>query len=266
MATKTPRRSPGRRSKWAAAALIGIGLLVTGGLYAGASAAMAATETASPASALTVEDGKKLFQANCATCHGLDMAGTNDGPSLYGVGELSVHFQMSTGRMPLQFQGPQAPQKPPQFTAEQIDAIGAWVQSMAPGPSYPDDEILDGQGDVANGAELFRINCAMCHNVAAAGGALTEGKYAPALTSTSALHMYAAMATGPQNMPVFNDMTLTQDEKRDIISSLLFLQQNESPGGLSLGSLGPVSEGLFIWIFGIGSLIGLTVWITAKSN
>ena len=78
--------------------------------------------------------------------------------------------------------------------------------------------------------------------------------------------MYAAMVTGPQNMPVFNDMTLTQDEKRDIISSLLFLQQNESPGGLSLGSLGPVSEGLFIWIFGIGSLIGLTVWITAKSN
>ena len=106
----------------------------------------------------------------------------------------------------------------------------------------------------------------MCHNVAAAGGALTEGKYAPALTSTSPLHMYAAMATGPQNMPVFNDMTLTQDEKRDIISSLLYLQQNESPGGLSLGSLGPVSEGLFIWIFGIGSLIGLTVWITAKSN
>ena len=116
------------------------------------------------------------------------------------------------------------------------------------------------------GAELFRINCAMCHNVAAAGGALTEGKYAPALTSTSPLHMYAAMVTGPQNMPVFNDMTLTPDEKRDIISALLYLQENESPGGWSLGSLGPVSEGLFIWIFGIGTLIGITVWITAKSN
>ena len=36
--------------------------------------------------------------------------------------------------------------------------------------------------------------------------------------------------------------------------------------GFTLGSLGPVSEGLFIWIFGIGSLIALTVWITAKSN
>jgi len=102
--------------------------------------------------------------------------------------------------------------------------------------------------------------------VAAAGGALTEGKYAPALTNTSALHMYAAMVTGPQNMPVFNDLTLTTEEKRDIISALLYMQNTESPGGFSLGSLGPVSEGLFIWIFGIGSLIALTVWITAKSN
>ncbi len=266
MASKTPRPKTGRRSKWAAAALIGAGLLVTGGVYAGASAAMAATEPTAASTTLTVDDGKKLFQANCATCHGLNMEGTVDGPSLYGVGELAVEFQMSTGRMPLQMQGPQAPQKPPQFTEDQVKAIAAWVQSVAPGPTYPDARILDGKGDVANGAELFRINCAMCHNVAAAGGALTEGKYAPALTKTSPLHIYAAMVTGPQNMPVFNNMTITPDEKRDIISSLMYLQENESAGGFSLGSLGPVSEGLFIWIFGIGALIGITVWITAKSN
>ena len=268
MASKNPRRQTGRRSKWAAAALIGIGLLVSGGVYAGASAAMAATESTDvTASALTVEDGKKLFQANCATCHGMNLEGTADGPSLYGVGELAVEFQVSTGRMPLQMQGPQAPQKPVQFTDDQIKAIAAWVQSTSPGETYPEDWVLSGEdADVANGAELFRINCAMCHNVAAAGGALTEGKYAPALTSTSALHIYAAMATGPQNMPVFNNMTLTTEEKRDIIAALLWMQDNESAGGFSLGSLGPVSEGLFIWIFGIGTLIGLTVWITAKSN
>jgi len=266
MARHTTRRSTGRRSPWAAAALIGIGLLLTGGIYAGASAAVAATSDTQVASALTVEDGKKLFQANCATCHGLNLQGTESGPSLYGVGELAVEFQVSTGRMPLQMQGPQAPQKPAQFTEDQIKAMAAFVQSTSPGPTYPSDETLDGEGDVARGAELFRINCAMCHNVAAAGGALTEGKYAPALTSTSPLHMYAAMVTGPQNMPVFNDLNLTTEDKRDIISALLFLQQNESPGGFSLGSLGPVSEGLFIWIFGIGALIAITVWITAKSN
>ena len=266
MARTSPRRSNGRRSPWAAAALIGIGLLITGGVYAGASAAMAAGNETQVASALTAEDGKKLFQANCATCHGLDLQGTDDGPSLYGVGELAVEFQVATGRMPMAMQGPQAPQKPVQFTQDQIDAMAAWVQTQAPGPEFPDDEVLDGEGDVARGAELFRINCAMCHNVAAAGGALTEGKYAPALHTTSPLHMYAAMVTGPQNMPVFNDMNLTTEDKRDIISALLFLQENESPGGFSLGSLGPVSEGLFIWVFGIGALIAITVWITAKSN
>ncbi|MFE1645316.1 c-type cytochrome [Microbacterium sp. P01] len=266
MAREKKRRATGRRSPVAAAALIGIGLLLTGGIYAGASAAMASPTDTAVTSTLTADDGKKLFQANCATCHGLDLQGTEAGPSLYGVGELAVEFQVSTGRMPLQMQGPQAPQKPVQFTEEQIQAMAAWVQSTSPGPTYPDEEVLDGEGDVARGAELFRINCAMCHNVAAAGGALTEGKYAPALTETSALHMYAAMVTGPQNMPVFNNLNLTAEDKRDIISSLLYMQNNESAGGYALGSLGPVSEGLFIWIFGIGTLIALTVWISAKSN
>lgn len=266
MALKTTRRSGGRRSKWAAAALIGVGLLVTGGLYAGASAAMAANEPTAAATQLTVDDGQKLFSANCATCHGMNLQGTPDGPSLYGVGELAVEFQVATGRMPLQMQGPQAPTKPVQFTQEQIEAMAAWVQSVAPGPSYPAPEVLDGGGDVAAGAKLFNINCAMCHNVAGAGGALTEGKYAPALTETSPLHFYAAMVTGPQNMPVFSDMNLTTEEKRDIISAMMWMQDNEAAGGFTLGSLGPVSEGLFIWIFGIGTLIGITVWITAKSN
>lgn len=266
MVREKKRRSNGRRSPLAAAALIGAGLLITGGIYAGASAAIAATDTRTSASTMSVEDGQKLFQANCATCHGLNLQGTDNGPSLYGVGELSVEFQLATGRMPLQMQGPQAPQKSPQFTQPQIDAMAAYVQSEAPGPTYPADKILDGGGDVAEGAQLFRINCAMCHNVSAAGGALTEGKYAPALTSTSALHIYAAMVTGPQNMPVFGDMNLSDEDKRDIISALLFQQESVSVGGFSLGNLGPVSEGLFVWIFGIGGLVAITVWITAKSN
>lgn len=267
MAREKKRRSSGRRNPLAAAALIGAGLMITGAVYAGASAAFAATdEPATAATSLTVEDGKKLFQANCATCHGLDMQGTPNGPSLYGVGELSTEFQLSTGRMPLQMQAPQAPQKPVQFTEEQILAISSYVQSEAPGPTFPDEHILDGEGDISRGAELFRVNCAMCHNVAAAGGALTEGKYAPALTETSALHIYAAMVTGPQNMPVFGDMNLTDEDKRDVISALLYQQESVQVGGFSLGSLGPVSEGLFVWIFGIGALVAITVWITAKSN
>ena len=106
----------------------------------------------------------------------------------------------------------------------------------------------------------------MCHNVAGAGGALTEGKYAPALSGVSAKHIYEAMVTGPQNMPVFNDLNITPEDKANIISYLKYLDKNPSPGGLDLGNLGPVSEGLFVWIFALGSIVAITVWLTAKSN
>jgi ubiquinol-cytochrome c reductase cytochrome c subunit len=262
--TRSKRRT-GRRHPLATAALLALGLVFTGGAYAAFSTTTAQAEP-SPTSQETIEEGEKLFQANCASCHGLDAQGTGEGPSLIGVGAAAVDFQVGTGRMPMQMQGPQAQQKPPQFTDEQVKQLAYYVGSLGPGPDIPADSLVNGGGDAANGAELFRINCAMCHNVAGAGGALTEGKYAPALHTTTPLNMYAAMVTGPQNMPVFNDMTLTTEEKRDIITYLLYLQDNESAGGFTLGSLGPVSEGLFIWIFGIGSLIAITVWITAKSN
>jgi ubiquinol-cytochrome c reductase cytochrome c subunit len=166
----------------------------------------------------------------------------------------------------MQMNGPQAEQKPVQFTAEQTAALAAYVGSLAPGPAIPAQELLDGQGDASHGAELFRINCAMCHNVAGAGGALTEGKYAPPLEGVAPQHIYEAMVTGPQNMPVFNDMNISPEDKRDIITYLKYVENNPSPGGFALGSLGPVSEGLFLWIFGLGAIVALTVWITAKSN
>jgi ubiquinol-cytochrome c reductase cytochrome c subunit len=213
-----------------------------------------------------VDEGEKLFQANCASCHGLGAQGTDAGPSLHGVGAASVDFQVGTGRMPAAASGPQAEQKPVQFTDEQIAALAAYVATLGPGPAIPADEYLTGEGDVANGAELFRVNCAMCHNVAGAGGALTEGKFAPALKGVKASHVYEAMVTGPQNMPVFNDLNITPEDKADIISYLAFLDDNPSPGGIDLGGLGPVSEGLFVWIFALGSIVGITVWLTAKSN
>ncbi|GAB3617602.1 c-type cytochrome [Okibacterium endophyticum] len=264
--SSSPRsRKQGRRHPLATVALIALGLLFTGGAYAAFSNSTANAETAH-ASAQSIEDGEKLFQANCATCHGLSLDGTENGPSLIGVGAAAVDFQVGTGRMPLQAQGPQAPQKPVQFTDDQIEALADYVASVSPGPEIPADEYLQADGDAANGAELFRINCAMCHNVAGAGGALTEGKYAPPLTGVEPAHIYEAMLTGPQNMPVFNDMNLTPEEKADIITALKFMEDNAAPGGFELGSLGPVAEGLFAWIFGLGVIVAITVWITARSN
>jgi ubiquinol-cytochrome c reductase cytochrome c subunit len=275
MFTRTKSERPGgakkgRRSPMATAALIAVGLLTTGGAYAlfssSASADSSQSTTVAASSQSQVNQGKKLFASNCATCHGLDAEGTGSGPSLIGVGAASVDFQVGTGRMPMAADGPQAEEKPTQFSQAQIDDIASYIASLAPGPSIPSSEYTDGNGNAAKGAELFRINCAMCHNVAGAGGALTEGKYAPNLKSVSGKHIYEAMATGPQNMPVFNDLNITPKQKADIITYLKYIQDNSSPGGFSLGDLGPVAEGLFIWIFGLGAVVAVTVWLTAKTN
>jgi ubiquinol-cytochrome c reductase cytochrome c subunit len=267
MAKKSAAKNPravGRRSPLATVALLAIGLLSTGGVYALFTTSASAESTA--AEEALVEDGGKLFVANCATCHGMNLEGTSEGPTLIGVGEASAHFQLATGRMPLSQTGPQAEEKPPQFTEEQIDALTAFIGAQSPGPALPDEKYLTGDGDAAEGGELFRINCAMCHNVAGAGGALTEGKFAPSLKGVEADIIYEAMITGPQNMPVFNDANLTPEEKANLITYLKYLEENPSPGGIDLGNLGPVSEGLFIWIFGLGSIVGITVWLTARSN
>ncbi len=260
----------GRRSPLATVSLIVVGLMTTGGAYALFSStanAESSSSTTSTSSQADVNEGQKLFASNCATCHGLQAQGTDAGPSLIGVGASSVDFQVSTGRMPLAAQGPQGEEKPAQFTDEQVDALAAYVSSLGPGPSIPSSELTNGKkGDAAEGAELFRINCAMCHNVAGAGGALTQGKYAPNLHSVSGKHIYEAMQTGPQNMPVFNDLNITPDQKADIITYLKYVQDNKSPGGFGLGDIGPVAEGLFIWIFGLGAVVAMTVWLTAKSN
>lgn len=254
-----------RRHPLAILALLLSALLLTGGLYAVATTSNQA-QAADEYTAEDVEQGESLFLANCSTCHGLDAQGTDAGPSLIGVGAAAVDFQVGTGRMPMQMQGPQAQKKPQQFNEEQTSQLAAYVASLGAGPAVPEDEYLDvSKGDAANGAKVFLANCAMCHNAAGAGGALTRGKYAPSLMGVEERHIYQAMQTGPQNMPVFNDANITPEEKRDVITYLKTVETNTDPGGFGLGSLGPVSEGLFIWTIGLMIIIGFTVWLTTRS-
>lgn len=255
-----------RRHPLAAVVLLAIALVLTGGLYAVATASNQAQADTAAYTSQDIEQGEKLFSANCATCHGTQAAGTDAGPSLIGVGAAAVDFQVGTGRMPLQMQGVQAQVKPGQFNDEQIKQLAAYVASFGAGPGVPDDEDVDvSKGDAANGAKVFLANCAMCHNAAGAGGALTRGKWAPTLMGVSEKHIWEAMETGPQNMPVFNDANITPEEKRDVITYLKSLETNTTPGGFALGSLGPVSEGLFIWTIGLGIVIAFTVWLTSRS-
>lgn len=216
-----------------------------------------------------VAEGKSLFQAHCSSCHGLNAQGTTTGPTLVGVGAAAVDFQVSTGRMPAADPGSQAPRKPVAHwaTPEAIRQLGAYVQSLGGGPQVPGKEQVDpALGDAGKGGELFRANCIQCHNWVGAGGALTRGKYAPNLNEASPQQIYEAMITGPQAMPVFNDTTITPEEKRSMIAYITQVREQKDPGGFGLGRIGPVTEGLVAWVVGLSALALATIWITAKKR
>jgi ubiquinol-cytochrome c reductase cytochrome c subunit len=248
----------------AAFAVLVLALVVTGGLYALLAPASTAQEDEQTKA---IEQGHQLFLANCSTCHGKEGQGTSDGPSLVGAGAAAVSFQVGTGRMPLAEPGVQAPRVKVLFNEDEINAMAAYVASLGPGPAIPSAEQLDyADANITEGGEIFRTNCAMCHNFAGAGGALTKGKYAPPLTGVSAKHIYEAMLTGPQSMPQFSEATLPTEDKQAIIAYLKTIQNDPPVGGLALGSVGPVSEGLVVWIVGIGGLIVCAIWLGWKSS
>ncbi|AWG51430.1 Probable ubiquinol-cytochrome c reductase cytochrome c subunit [Mycobacteroides abscessus subsp. abscessus] len=259
------------RRRVSAGLLLLIALVVAGGL--------ASTFTPTPQVAVADEDksallrtGKQLYETSCITCHGANLQGVPDrGPSLIGVGEAAVYFQVSTGRMPAMRNEAQAQRKDPIFDEEQTDALGAYIQANGGGPQVIRDrdgavaqESLRGN-NIARGGDLFRLNCASCHNFTGRGGALSSGKFAPELDPATEQQIYTAMLTGPQNMPKFSDRQLTVDEKKDIIAYVRASSETPDPGGYGLGGFGPTSEGMAMWIIGIVAAIAAALWIGARA-
>jgi len=242
-------------------------LLAIGTTFSVASATTSA-ETKTVDRSVLIEEGRQIFLKGCSSCHGLNAEGGQIAPSLIGVGAASVDFQVGTGRMPMADMSTQAMRKPPVYNAEQTAQLAAYVASLAPGPDVPNDSQLNYErdGNTAQGGELFRNNCAMCHNFAGQGGALTQGKYAPTLMGVDPKYIYEAMITGPQSMPVFSDKTITPAEKISIIKWIKSAEKEPNLGGASLGRVGPVTEGLLGWVLGLGLLIGVAVWLAMKAR
>ena len=278
-AAKKTRR--GRKVKRTLAGAFALTIGLTGaGVLASALSPDAQVATAQKDDAALVQEGKDIYDTACITCHGANLQGIQDrGPSLVGIGAGSVYFQVHSGRMPMMSNDAQAERKTPRYTEQQTLALAAFVAANGGGPDivYNEDgsvaqESLRGANydgniqaeDVAKGSELFRMNCASCHNFTGQGGALSSGKYAPPLAPASEQEIYQAMLTGPQNMPKFSDRQLTADEKKDIIAYIKSAKETPSPAGWDLGGLGPVSEGLAMWIIGITALCAAAMWIGSR--
>ena len=261
------RLSRYRRHKAAGPLLLIFALLAIGTTFSVASETVKETQSVLDRSA-SIEEGKQIFLKGCSSCHGLNAEGASIAPSLIGVGAASVDFQVGTGRMPMADMSTQAMRKPRVYNEEETAALAAYVASLAPGPSIPGESELNYErdGNSAEGGELFRNNCAMCHNFAGQGGALSQGKYAPTLMGVEPKHIYEAMITGPQSMPVFSDKTITAEEKLSIIKWIKSAEAEPNLGGATMGRIGPVTEGLLAWVLGLGLLIGIAVWLTTRAR
>jgi ubiquinol-cytochrome c reductase cytochrome c subunit len=253
------RRHPAAGYAAVAAGLVAVGVgytALTGGFASASAPAENATQTGY---------GRSLFLATCATCHGPDAEGTSVAPSLIGAGAAAVDFQMSTGRMPAKELGAENNRGPVNYTPSQIYAIASYISSLGGGPSIPDaSQVSTAGANTGLGEELFSTNCSQCHGFAGAGGALTYGKTAPSLNASTPTQIYEAMLTGPEAMPVFGDGTITPAEKKDIIAYVTQTRAEDNPGGFSLGRTGTTTEGLLGWVGGLGFLVLIAMWLTAK--
>ncbi|WP_372729032.1 c-type cytochrome [Nocardioides sp.] len=254
-----------------------LGLLFTGTLYTAFAPAQAEQ---AESDAAQVAKGRELFLVGCSFCHGQNgegirtQNGNQIGPPLVGVGAAAVDFQVGTGRMPMAQPGVQAPRKAVAYTEEETAQLAAFVASLGPGPAIPtkDDYSIEGlseeerQEAVVRGGQIFLTNCTACHNFEGSGGAMPRGGYAPKIRGVEPKYIYEAMLTGPQAMDSFSNGNLSPEEKRDVIAYLGALEDQPGYGGFGLGGLGPVSDGLWAWLIGIGSLVGFAVWIAAHTT
>ncbi|MBF0580740.1 MULTISPECIES: cytochrome bc1 complex diheme cytochrome c subunit [Corynebacterium] len=271
-----------RKIRKAFAGALAMAIALTGaGFIANALTPDPQTAVAEQDTTALVDEGKQIYQVACITCHGANLQGVKDrGPSLIGVGEGAVYFQVHSGRMPMLRNEAQAARKTPRYSEQQTLALAAYVNSNGGGPGLVRNE--DGSiamdslrgannnngeidpADVARGSDLFRLNCASCHNFTGRGGALSGGKYAPVLDPANEQEIYQAMLTGPQNMPKFSDRQLSADEKRDIIAFIKSSKETPSQGGFGLGGIGPVTEGMMMWFVGILVMIIFAMWIGSR--
>lgn len=224
---------------------------------------------------------QELYLADCGTCHGADGRGTARGPSLVGVGRASLDYQLTTGRMPLAGVGRpddrpgspiqplpnqaesdpnliprrHAPAYPPETTAALVDYVARTVGGG--GPDIPHINTQDAK--LAEGGELFRVNCAACHAWAGDGGALVR-QQAPALHASTPVQIAEAIRLGPGVMPAFGEAALTDEQLASVVAYVEYLKKPDDKGGQPLWHLGPFAEGAMALV-ALGGLMLFVRWI-----
>jgi ubiquinol-cytochrome c reductase cytochrome c subunit len=256
----------GRRRRQALTAVAALGAL---------SAAAVAARAEQPPSGIVhqpggssqslLRQGAGLYAANCASCHGIAGRGvpvpkptgagdiSGQGPPLIGVGALAPDFYLRTGRMPIANAGEEPERQRPFFNPREIRAMVAYVASFGKGPPIPEPHPND---HLAEGLTLFTEHCAGCHQVVGEGGYVT-GARVPLLKQASPVEIAEAVRIGPFVMPRYSKKDISDHELNKIIA---YIQASKSPadrGGIGIGHIGPVPEGMVAWLVAGVVIVGI---------
>ena len=201
--------------------------------------------------------GPDLYLANCASCHGDRGQGTFRGPTLVGVGAASADYWLRSGRMPLEQPDDESQRDEPSFTEAEIELLVDYVAGLGDGPPIPEIDITT--ADLARGGELYRINCAACHNWDGKGGALVNSDNAPVLHPVPPLEVAEAVRIGPGTMPEFAEGQLSDEELNDVVAYVDYLRSPRDAGGFPLAHWGPSTETVAGFV-GLSVLVLFAAW------
>lgn len=222
------------------------------------------TRGGSKSEASLQQTGQRLFEEACSSCHGFDGGGVpGQGPSLRGAGEAAADFYLRTGRMPLDQVGEEPLRGEPRYSDAEIRALDVYVGSLGAGPPIP--VVRPERGSLSEGSRLFTESCAGCHGTGGKGG-VAIGAYAPPLGESTPTEVGEAIRVGPYVMPRFSEAQLDAADLDSIARYVQLTQEPEDAGGLGIGHIGPVPEGLVAWLAAIAALLLVARLIGERSE
>jgi ubiquinol-cytochrome c reductase cytochrome c subunit len=155
--------------------------------------------------------------------------------------------------MPIANAGEEPEAQRPFFNPREIRALVAYVASFGKGPAIPEPHP---HGHLAEGLTLFTEHCAGCHQVVGEGGYVT-GARVPTLKHATPVEIAEAVRIGPFVMPRYSKKDISDEDLDKIIA---YIQASKSPadrGGIGIGHIGPVPEGMVAWLIAGVVLVGI---------
>ena len=224
--------------------------------------------------AATVAKGKALFQVGCSSCHGKNAEGiVTERGNQYGprAGRRRRRRRGLPGRHRPDADGPARHPGPAQeavYTAEEISALGGLRRLARPRPGGPGEEPVRrqrakrrSQGRRVLPHQLHRVPQLRRQRRRAAQRPV-RAEPARGLGASTSSRRCSPARSRCRCSPTASS---PPQDKRDIIAYLKKNEATPSYGGFTLGSLGPVSEGVFAWLVGIGAWSVSAIWITSST-